>query len=808
MGEARKVERELALEAAELTTCDPQTSAILCDTFLYEPETGEESLGSLFLVAETINLATVSGTAGRPQPTSLDPLAEEALEPNASRTVIETMSSALRKEHYRDSQRSLLSSFEAALEAANAALAAYAERGESAWLDSLHAAVGVFQNTTLHVSRVGDAELLLARHGHLTDIGEGLSDANVRHPHRAFTSTASGTMAEHDVVVLASRELARLIPRDRLAAFLTGKSPRETATYIRDLLAETAQSASFAALFLRAARAPIALPAPRSFSEVGPAPPLDRELGAERRNFGEVGTAPRVQTPETPSGIREARPAVAYRPALPAPPRLPYALRRTPPVLRQSLARRALTVARRMGTLLAHQLTHRLAPTLTRAARTGASEVRAVAAKTAGAAASRFAQNLPARGNAPERPPGRAPAPLALIQTMAAHVWRAPWRIRGALTHWPASTKIFFVLTLVFAILFAGSIVLLKRKRTEETAVRSASEKLEEARTKKQAADAALIYDNVDEARQHLKAARESAAAVEATAYYDAQVNELLQGIQAVEDRAERITRLPEPERVGDFGSVVPSGRVLGLQVIGPHLYAFSPETNAILRLALEGGETRVVSQTSQGIGYFKEVTPLAAEQMLLYATDAPGLALFDTARGDLIKQELQSLPEGTKEIRSLATFGSRLYLLLPEHRQIFGFSKTLAGFTGGAAWLKDQNVPAERAISLGVDGYIYLLTTDGKIVKLLKGAPVEFAQTELATPLTAPTKLVINETLKHLYVLDAREKRVVVYDTTGKLTRQFVFPNARDLRDLAIGGKEDTLYALDGTAVYKMTLK
>lgn len=780
MGEARWAERALELEAAELTMCDPETSAVLCTTYLYEPNAGEESLGSLFLVAETINPDAMSGTRLRhPQSSSEASDDEEMDSPKTARTVIAAMSTAIREEHYQDPRRPMLQSFEAALASANASLAAHAERGDSTWLGNLHAAVGVFHDTTLHVSRVGAAEILLARRGSLTDIGEGLSDTNVRHPHHAFTNIASGTITEHDVIALASPRLVRLIPRDRLAAFLTGKHPKETATYIRDLLAETADQASVATLILRAVRAPIALPAPR--------------------------------VPSLPQ--RPAPPAFP-----PPPPRsFPQSLRRTPPRLHQSPWSRAFSIARRSGTLFAHFVTSRVAPKLTRAAKAGVLGARAAAAKTAVSAASRLALHRSSAGGPPlpaprslgeVGPTARSSAIRSLTQTVVTGASGAPGRVRNVLTRWPTSTKIFLVSTLGFAILFSGSLVMLKRKWTEDAAIRAASEKLEEARTKKSAADAALIYDNVDEARQLLKAARERATEVEATAYYDAQVAELLAHIQETADQTERVTRTSEPTIVGDFGSVAPSGRALGLAVIGPHLYAFSPETNAILELTIDGGETRTVSQTSQGIGYFKETVPLAAEQMLLYATDTPGLALFDTARGDLIRQDLQSLPEGTKNIRALATFGSRLYLLLPEHRQIYGFSKTLAGYQGGAPWLKDQTVPVERAVSMGVDGYIYLLTDDGKIVKLLKGAPVEFAQTELATPVAAPTKLLINETLKHLYVLDPREKRVIVYDTTGKLTRQFVFPNARDLRDIAIGGKEETLYVLDQTSVYKVSLK
>jgi len=65
-----------------------------------------------------------------------------------------------------------------------------------------------------------------------------------------------------------------------------------------------------------------------------------------------------------------------------------------------------------------------------------------------------------------------------------------------------------------------------------------------------------------------------------------------------------------------------------------------------------------------------------------------------------------------------------------------------------------------------------------------------------------------ISEELKHLYVLDPEQKRILVYDTLGTLTKQFVLPNAKDVRDIAVKGKEEALYVLDGTQVSVIPLK
>lgn len=754
----------LTIEASELIVCDPAASPVLSDAFLYQPEPDEEALGSLVLTLETINLA----------PSGRNEIAGEE-QTSPARALLDTIAATIRDEYYRDPRRDMLTSFEAALTAANVRLAAYATRGESDWLTNLQGTVAVFRDRMLHLSRVGSSSLFLARRGHLTDIGEGLSDPNVRNPKAAFTNIASGTVAEHDSLALTGTQLFRFLPRDRLGTFLIGKHPRDVVSSLRDLIAESADPIAFATVFVRFTRAPIVLPAPRSFGGVGPAP----------------------------GGIYPSKLDVG--PTLREDSRRPRVLPRTPLRIKQRWHERARTLGRRALVLAWMTVTTKMAPIIARAGRAGARTAKSALATTSASAKGLLAKTGTA-GSGRERPHF-----VQLVRrpgTLVTKARAAPRQLRVSMAGWPRSTKIFSLLTLVLAVLFVGSLLLLRQKRAEDAAIRGASEQLQGARVKKDAADAALIYDNTDQARQLLQEARASATAVQQGAFYHAEATALLTAIQATEDTTERIMRVTEPARVGDFRSVAPDGRTTGLAVVGTNLFAFHPETNAIFRLSIENGETTTVSQRSQGIGYFRAVTPLTAEQMLLFTTDAPGLALFDAARGDLLKQDVDALPENTKEIRALATFGSRLYLLLPETKQIYGYSKTLAGFSGGTPWLKDAKIAADRAVGMGVDGYIYLLMDDGKITKLLKGAPVDFAQSALTTPLKAPTRLVINDTLKFLYVLDPAEKRVVVYDTTGKLSRQLVFPFAQDLRDITVGGKDEILYALEGTSVFKVPLK
>jgi len=149
-----------------------------------------------------------------------------------------------------------------------------------------------------------------------------------------------------------------------------------------------------------------------------------------------------------------------------------------------------------------------------------------------------------------------------------------------------------------------------------------------------------------------------------------------------------------------------------------------------------------------------------------------------------------------------------QFHIFSPENNEIFGFSKTISGYENGSPWLKDKSLPLSKVNSMGIDGYVYLLTGEGEIIKLLTGAPVEFKQAELTMPLHNPTRLVINDRLKHLYVLDPTNKRVVVYDTLGNLTAQYLLPNSQKLKDITVSVNEESLFILDDSKVYEVQLK
>jgi len=772
--------RPLSVDAAELVTCDKETSAVLCDTYIYDPDETEAKLGSLYLVLETANLS------------------EQATE------VTDAVSTAIRKEYYRDPNRNMYESLEEALKQANHVLSDYVQQGEVDWVENFHAAACAFYGQNVHISRVGNAELLLIRKGRLTDIGEGLSDPNLRRPHHAFTSVASGTVAENDVLLLATPQLSRLIPNDRLNHMVSSKTPSEVVGMLRSLLDDARENTAFALLLLQFSKLPERLPAP--------AVPLNMPKI--------VRLARQDETPQ--SAIRARRP-------------IP---------LKRTFWGTLLRIIQQISAIIWKFTREKFFPAISTAsvwtAKKTGSLVSATAQSTKRIINSRKSQT-PAEEQEIEMAEENHVDEIALenqdeisedeyISDTVSYSEETEERIpkesfakrfvfpifnttRSIVTplfsfkNAPKTTKILLAVVVVFIIIFVYGIRSLSQKKEVDTTIRGIVEQLEQARVKKDNADSALIYNNQQKAQIDLQEALNLANEVNKSGYYKDESDKLIVSIQEIQDRMEKVTRINTPNLVGDFASIAGSLKTPAMVAIERNIFTFDPVTNAIYSLNLDNKETKTASQTSQGIGYFRGATPLFAEKSILFTTDTPGLAMFDTQRSELIKQEVK-LPAGIKSIDASSIFGSRLYLLSRAQKMIYGFSKTLSGYDGGNEWLTDKDVNADRATGMGVDGYIYLLMDDGAIVKMLRGKPVEFKQETTTTPVVKPSRLLIYDGIKHLYVLDQAQKRVLVYDTVGNLTNQFIFPNTKELRDIAINSSEDTLYVLDETRVYAVQLK
>jgi len=173
----------------------------------------------------------------------------------------------------------------------------------------------------------------------------------------------------------------------------------------------------------------------------------------------------------------------------------------------------------------------------------------------------------------------------------------------------------------------------------------------------------------------------------------------------------------------------------------------------------------------------------------------------------------LAVLPVGDKDKwrypQLIGSYFGNFYLLDSQANQIFKYLPTADGGYSNPpeAWLQ-VDVDLVGVVDMAIDGYIYLLYADGRILKLMGGELAPFEQTELDEPLRGPTALFTSpdEDTKFLYVADAGNRRIVQFSKEGQFIRQFrpaeagVFDQLKSLHVDEIGSK---FYILSGNSLY-----
>ena len=181
---------------------------------------------------------------------------------------------------------------------------------------------------------------------------------------------------------------------------------------------------------------------------------------------------------------------------------------------------------------------------------------------------------------------------------------------------------------------------------------------------------------------------------------------------------------------------------------------------------------------------------------------------------GSLLEYEplrgIQVLPIGGSDQwiqpQVLRSYGGNLYLLDSGLNQILRYEPNYGGAPEGY-FTAPGAVDLAGAVDMAIDGQIYILYADGRILKLVGGEPVPFEITGLYEPLQNPTAIFTNEETEFLYIADRGNKRILQLTKAGHVQRQLRAvegSNAFDeLKSLYAIERFHLLYFLSGDTLY-----
>ncbi len=118
--------------------------------------------------------------------------------------IVNFLASVVKKEYFSHPKRSPIENLEATLHKVNLALAELIKQDNTAWLGKLNAALCVFEKNNIHFSVAGKGKTLLMREGVLSDISDGLAEESTPHPLKTFVEVSSGRLKSEDKIILTT----------------------------------------------------------------------------------------------------------------------------------------------------------------------------------------------------------------------------------------------------------------------------------------------------------------------------------------------------------------------------------------------------------------------------------------------------------------------------------------------------------------------------------------------------------------------------------------------------------------------------
>ena len=152
----------------------------------------------------------------------------------------------------------------------------------------------------------------------------------------------------------------------------------------------------------------------------------------------------------------------------------------------------------------------------------------------------------------------------------------------------------------------------------------------------------------------------------------------------------------------------------------------------------------------------------------------------------DGVISPMNTADETWKNGIDIATYGKYVYFLDPVENQIWKYERLRDKYRGAIAYNKGSDL--SRAVSMTIDGSIYILSDDGTIQKLFRGEKEKYSFRDLPSlPFQgADLKIFTRQELDFIYILDSKNSRVLVFvkgDQFATYKKQVIFdvPDAID---------------------------
>lgn len=314
-------------------------------------------------------------------------------------------------------------------------------------------------------------------------------------------------------------------------------------------------------------------------------------------------------------------------------------------------------------------------------------------------------------------------------------------------------------------------------------------------------AEADLVYGNDSRARTEIESSERTLSGLGVVeADKKSNVEKLRQELSQLRERLRKRTVV---EPLSELFSLpdAPAGSLTAPVLTKTHAYAVDNVSHTVLKIDPQNKNlTRIPLPT----GTQDIVAGSQGKQSIVFTTADGNFYAVNATTDAVIK--LANQPKASSTV-DLVLYAERSYSLDGPSGQVWRAQSGTTGFGAEQAYIKTTSTNLSGAVGLAIDSMIYILRTDGTVIRFLSGAQENFALPTIDPPLRAASGIWTSADTDRIVISDPAEKRVLVFSKDGALKAQLTSDQLTGPRDL--DGEETTprILVIDGTKLLLFSL-
>ena len=280
------------------------------------------------------------------------------------------------------------------------------------------------------------------------------------------------------------------------------------------------------------------------------------------------------------------------------------------------------------------------------------------------------------------------------------------------------------------------------------------------------------------------------------------QYQKLIAKHQVQIEKISRVIRVA-PVELASFINLNPNAKPANIILANGKIYAADSEPSAIYSIDLANKLTTLINPNNQNASRLD--FPNLDKNNNIYYLNSDKAAMLDTKSDKLSGLDI-NFSGSLEKIVEFKQYNNRFYLTYAATGQIYRFTKNNSQLISPTPWLNDKE-DLTNVVNIDIDGDIYLLRNNGEISKYSKGGKQDFTITSVEPALNQPAKLIVSPEKDFLYVLEPLNKRLVVFNKSGKFNSQYASDKFDNLKDFQIDEANKKIYILNNATVYSFDM-